>query len=57
MVSRILRWLKLNRMRDLEPAPVVQRYEYAAPGDQLKAGHQAAGADRQTQPSRDRQLS
>ena len=34
-VSRILRRLKLNRMRDLEPAPVVVRYEHAAPGDLL----------------------
>ena len=34
-VSRILRRLKLNRIRDLEPAPVVQRYEHAAPGDLL----------------------
>jgi transposase InsO family protein len=34
-VSRILRRLKLNRMRDLEPPPVVQRYEHAAPGDRL----------------------
>jgi transposase InsO family protein len=34
-VSRILRRLKLNRMRDLEPRPVVQRYEHAAPGDLL----------------------
>lgn len=34
-VSRILRRLKLNRMRDLEPPVVVQRYEHAAPGDLL----------------------
>jgi transposase InsO family protein len=34
-VSRILRRLKLNRMRDLEPPPVVQRYEHAAAGDLL----------------------
>ncbi len=34
-VSRILRRLKLNRMRDLEPSPVVIRYEHAAPGDLL----------------------
>ena len=34
-VSRILRRLKLNRIRDLEPAPVIQRYEHAAPGDLL----------------------
>jgi transposase InsO family protein len=34
-VSRILRQLKLNRMRDLEPPPVVQRYEHEAPGDLL----------------------
>ena len=34
-VSRILRRLKLNRIRDLEPAPPIQRYEHAAPGDLL----------------------
>ena len=34
-VSRILRRLHLNRMRDLEPAPAVLRYEHAAPGDLL----------------------
>ena len=34
-ISRILRRLKLNRIRDLEPAPVVQRYEHLAPGDLL----------------------
>ena len=34
-VSRILRRLKLNRLRDLQPAPPVQRYEHAAPGDLL----------------------
>jgi len=34
-VSRILRRLKLNRMRDLEPPPVVQRYEHVAVGDLL----------------------
>ena len=34
-VSRILRRLHLNRIRDLEPAPVVLRYEHAAPGDLL----------------------
>jgi transposase InsO family protein len=34
-VSRILRRLKLNRMRDLQPAPVVIRYEHPSPGDLL----------------------
>jgi transposase InsO family protein len=34
-VSRILRRLHLNRIRDLEPAPAVLRYEHAAPGDLL----------------------
>jgi transposase InsO family protein len=34
-VSRILRRLKLNRIRDLEPAPVYPRYEHLAPGDLL----------------------
>ena len=34
-VSRVLRRLKLNRMRDLEPRPVYPRYEHASPGDLL----------------------
>jgi len=34
-VCRILRRLKLNRMRDLEPPVPVQRYEHLAPGDLL----------------------
>ncbi len=34
-VSRILRRLKLNRLRNLEPAPLPVRYEHAAPGDLL----------------------
>ncbi len=34
-VSRILRRLHLNRMRDLEPAPPVLRYEHPHPGDLL----------------------
>jgi transposase InsO family protein len=34
-VSRILRRLGLNRVRDLAPQPVIQRYEHAAPGDLL----------------------
>lgn len=34
-VSRILRRLGLNRMRDLEPATPIIRYEHAAPGDLL----------------------
>ena len=34
-VSRILKRLGLNRIRALEPAPVVIRYEHAAPGDLL----------------------
>jgi len=34
-VSRILRRLKLNRMRDLDPPVAVIRYEHAAPGDLL----------------------
>ena len=32
-VSRILRRARLNRWRDLDPPPPVQRYEHAAPGD------------------------
>ncbi len=34
-VSRILCKLKLNRIRSLDPSPVVRRYEHAAPGDLL----------------------
>jgi transposase InsO family protein len=34
-VSRILRRLRLNRLRDLQPAPVPLRYEHPAPGDLL----------------------
>ncbi len=34
-VSRVLRRLRLNRMRDLEPATNSLRYEHAAPGDLL----------------------
>jgi transposase len=34
-VSRILRRLKLNRIRDLEPQPLIQRYQHEAPGDLL----------------------
>ena len=34
-VSRVLRRLKLNRIRDLEPRMPPNRYEHAAPGDML----------------------
>ena len=34
-VSRILRRLGLNRIRDLEPAEPVRRYERAAPGEMI----------------------
>lgn len=34
-VSRILRRARLNRWRDLHPAPPVQRYEHPCPGDLL----------------------
>ena len=34
-VSRILRRLGLNRIRDLEPAEPVRRYEYAHPSDMI----------------------
>ena len=34
-VSRILRRLKLSRLRDLDPAPPLIRYEHAAAGDLL----------------------
>ena len=53
-VSRILRRLGLNRMRDLEPAEPVRRYERDHPGDMIhidikklgrfdKAGHRITG--------------
>jgi transposase InsO family protein len=56
-VSRILTRLKLNRLRMLEPAPPIVRYEHAAPGDLLhidikklarivKAGHRITGDPR-----------
>ena len=34
-VSRVLRRLGLNRIRDLEPAEPVRRYERAAPGEMI----------------------
>ncbi len=34
-VSRVLRRLKLNRIRDLEPKLPPNRYEHAAPGDMV----------------------
>jgi transposase InsO family protein len=34
-VSRILRRLRLNRSRDLDPPPLPRRYEHARPGDLL----------------------
>jgi len=34
-VSRILRRLGLNRIRDIEPQPPIVRYEHEAPGDML----------------------
>ncbi|WP_184262944.1 IS481 family transposase, partial [Rhodopseudomonas rhenobacensis] len=53
-VSRILRRLGLNRIRDLEPAEPVRRYEHAHPGDMIhidikklgrfdKIGHRITG--------------
>lgn len=53
-VSRILQRLGLNRMRDLEPAEPVRRYEHAHPGDMIhidikklgrfnKIGHRITG--------------
>ncbi len=53
-VSRILRRQGLNRIRDLEPAPPIRRYEHKRPGDLLhldikklgrfsRAGHRATG--------------
>jgi len=61
-VSRILRRLGLNRMRDLEPAEPVRRYERAAPGEMIhidikklgrfeQIGHRITG-DRTRQSSR-----
>ena len=35
-VSRILRRLRLNRTRDLEPAEPVRRYERARPASELR---------------------
>jgi IS30 family transposase len=34
-ISRVLRRLKLNRIRDIEPSLPPNRYEHAAPGDML----------------------
>jgi transposase InsO family protein len=53
-VSRVLRRLGLNRIRDLEPAEPARRYEYAAPGGMIhidikklgrfdKIGHRITG--------------
>ena len=53
-VSRLLRRAGLNRLRDLEPAPPVRRYEHHAPGELLhldikrlgrfqRAGHRVTG--------------
>ena len=53
-VSRILRRLRLNRMRDLEPTEPVRRYEHDHPGDMIhidikklgrfdKVGHRITG--------------
>jgi transposase InsO family protein len=61
-VSRILRRLGLNRIRDLEPAEPVRRYERAAPGEMIhidikklgrfeQVGHRITG-DRTGQSSR-----
>jgi transposase InsO family protein len=61
-VSRILRRLGLNRIRDLEPAEPVRRYERAAPGEMIhvdikklgrfeQIGHRITG-DRTRQSSR-----
>ena len=61
-VSRVLRRLGLNRMRDLEPAEPVRRYERATPGEMIhidikklgrfeQVGHRMTG-DRTRQSSR-----
>jgi transposase len=53
-VSRVLRRLGLNRIRDLEPAEPIRRYERAAPGEMIhidikklgrfaKVGHRITG--------------
>ena len=60
-VSRILRRLGLNRLKALEPAPPVQRYEHESPGDLLHldikklarigvVGHRITGDRRQRAP-------
>jgi transposase InsO family protein len=58
-VSRILRRLKLNRIRHLEPVTVYPRYEHEAPGDMLhldikKLGRFTSGAFRVSGCERDR---
>jgi transposase InsO family protein len=61
-VSRVLRRLGLNRIRDLEPVEPVRRYEHAAPGEMIhidikklgrfeQIGHRITG-DRTRQSSR-----
>jgi transposase InsO family protein len=60
-ISRILRRLGLNRLKALEPAPPVQRYEHESPGDLLHldikklarigvVGHRITGDRRQRAP-------
>ena len=45
-VSRILRRLHLSRIRDLEPAAPIVRYEHAAPGDLLHLDIKKIGRSR-----------
>lgn len=58
-VGRVLARAGLSRLRDLEPAPVIQRYEHEAPGDLVhldtkklgrirRMGHRATGDRRDT---------
>ncbi len=54
-MGRLLRRAGLNRLAELEPAPPVQRYDYARPGGAAAPGHQAAGPLLAPGPSRHRQ--
>ncbi|EAQ33956.1 putative transposase [Nitrobacter sp. Nb-311A] len=52
-VSRILRRLGLNRIRDLEPAEPVRRYERAAPGEMIHIDIKKTRSFRQDRPPHD----
>ena len=53
-VSRILRRLGLNRIRDLEPAEPVRRYERATPGEMIHIDIKKLGRFEQDRPSHHR---